>query len=59
MPSRFVLPLPRFVLRPFTAIAIAVLHVYLAQGHLVKLFGGSVQWTDIWKGFGALPVPIF
>jgi hypothetical protein len=54
MSLRFVLPLPRFVLHPFTAAGIAVLHVYLAQGHLFKLFSAPVQWTDIWKGFGAL-----
>jgi hypothetical protein len=54
MPSRFVLPLPRFVLHPFTAVGIAVLHIYLAQGHIAKLFDASAQWTDIWKGFGAL-----
>jgi hypothetical protein len=53
-PSRFVLPLPRFVLHPFTAVGITVLHIYLAQGHLSKLFAGTAQWTDIWKGFGAL-----
>ena len=49
-----VLPLPAFVLRPLTAVVIAVVHVYLAVGHLSKLFGGDVQWTHIWKGFGAL-----
>ena len=54
MSSRFVLPLPRFVLHPFTAVGIAVLHVYLAQGHLSNLFGGPIQWTDVWKGFVAL-----
>ncbi len=50
----FVLPLPRFVLHPLTALAIAAVHVYLAFGHLSRLFGGDVQWTHIWKGFGAL-----
>ena len=50
----FVLPLPRFVLHPFTAASIAAVHVYLAFGHLSKLFGGEVQWTHFWKGFGAL-----
>jgi hypothetical protein len=49
-----VLPLPAFVLHPLTAVGIALLHVYLAAGHLSKLFSGPVQWTDIWKGFGAL-----
>ena len=48
------LPLPGFVLHPFTALAIAVVHVYLSFGHLSKLFGGDVEWTHIWKGFGAL-----
>jgi hypothetical protein len=54
MRLRFVLPLPRFVFRPLTAAVIAVVHVYLAAGHLLALVGGNVQWTDIWKGFGAL-----
>ncbi len=48
------LPLPAFVLHPLTAVGIAVMHVYLAAGHLLKLFGGEVTWTNIWKGFGAL-----
>jgi hypothetical protein len=48
------LPLPAFVLHPFTALAIALMHVYLAAGHLLKLFGGEITWTNIWKGFGAL-----
>ena len=49
------LPLPRFVQRPTTSLIVAGVHVYLASGHLSTLFGGgSVHWTDIWKGFGAL-----
>jgi hypothetical protein len=48
------LPLPRFVLHPLVALLIAVLHVYLSFEHLSKLFGGDVEWTQIWKGFGAL-----
>jgi len=51
---RTALPLPGFVLHPFTALVIAAVHVYLSFGHLSKLFGGDVQWTHIWKGFGAL-----
>lgn len=55
MRFRWVLPLPRFVLHPVTAVVIAVLHVYpLAFGHLRDLLNGDVQWTHIWKGFGAL-----
>ena len=54
MQSGFVLPLPRFVLQPFTAVIVAAVHVYLAFGHLSQLFGGDVQWTHVWKGFGAL-----
>jgi hypothetical protein len=54
LPSWFVLPLPGFVLHRYTAIVIAVVHVYLSIGHLSKLFGGDLQWTHIWKGFGAL-----
>src|SRR5215475_1054349 len=54
MRPRFILPLPRFVLRPYTAVAIAAVHVYLGVGHLSKLFGGEVEWTHIWKGFGSI-----
>ena len=54
MPFRIALPLPAFVLHPFTALVIACVHVYLSAGHLVNLFGGDVQWTHFWKGFGAL-----
>jgi hypothetical protein len=39
------LPLPRFVLHPLTAMSIAVVHVYLAAGQM--------EWTHIWKGTGA------
>ena len=52
--NRFILPLPAFVLHPLTALFLGALHVYLAAGHLSKLFGGPIRWTDIWKGFGAL-----
>ena len=48
------LPLPRFGLHPFTALAIAIVQVYLSFGHLSALFGGDVQGTHIWKCFGAL-----
>ena len=48
------LPLPGFVLHAFTALVVAVVHIYLSFGHLSKLFGGDVQWTHIWRGFGAL-----
>ncbi len=54
MKWRPVLPLPGFVLHPFTALVIAIVHLYLSFGHLAKLFGGDVQWTHFWKGFGAL-----
>ena len=54
MRSGLVLPLPRFVLHPLTALVIAGVHVYLAYAHLTHLFGGEVEWTHIWKGFGAL-----
>jgi len=54
LPSRFVLPLPSWVLHPYTAIVIAVVHIYLSVGHLSQLFGGDVQWTHFWKGFGSL-----
>ena len=52
--SRFVLPLPGFVLHPITAVIIAAVHVYLAAGHLSSLISGDIQWTHFWKGFGAL-----
>ena len=39
----FVLPLPRFVTHPLTAVALAVLHVYLASGHLGEL-------VETWSG---------
>ena len=51
---RTVLPLPAFVLHPLTAVVVAAVHVYLAAGHLAQLFGGDLQWTHLWKGFGAL-----
>jgi hypothetical protein len=54
MPFRTVLPLPAFVLHPLTAVVVAAVHVYLAFGHLSQLLGGDIQWTHIWKGFGAL-----
>ncbi|HME72729.1 MAG TPA: hypothetical protein VKM54_23105 [Myxococcota bacterium] len=54
MPLRFVLPLPRIVLHPLTAVAIAAVHISLAAGHLAKLAAGNVEWTHLWKGFGAL-----
>jgi hypothetical protein len=53
-PLRFVLPLPRFILGPRAAALVAAIHVYLALGHLSKLVAGDVEWTHIWKGFGAL-----
>ena len=48
------LPLPGWVLHPSTAIVIAIVHVYLSYGHLSDLFGGDLQWTHFWKGFGSL-----
>ena len=40
VPLRFTLPLPAFVLHPFTAVVIATLHVYLGAGHLLRNAGG-------------------
>ena len=54
MAFRFVLPLPGFVLHPLTSVVVCVVHIYLAVGHLGPLAAGDVQWTHIWKGFGAL-----
>ncbi|SRR5579871_4219423 len=54
LPFRFALPLPSFVMHRYTAILIAVIHIYLSFGHLLKLFGGDLEWTHIWKGFGSL-----
>ena len=45
MRHRFVLPLPRFVLRPLTAAVIAAVHLYLAVGHLWQLIVGDVVDT--------------
>jgi hypothetical protein len=44
---RLELPLPRFVLHPLTAVAIAFVHVYLAVGHLAELVAGHVEWTTL------------
>jgi len=52
--SRFILPLPAFVLHPSMALFLAGVHVYLAAGHLLNLVKGQIYWTDLWKGFGAL-----
>jgi len=52
--STFVLPLPGWVMHPYTALVIAAVHVYLSYGHLSNLFGGDLQWTHFWKGFGSL-----
>jgi hypothetical protein len=52
--SRFVLPLPGWVLPPYTAVVIAAAHVYLSYGHLSKLLGGDLQWEHVWKGFGSV-----
>jgi len=54
MRLKFVLPLPHFLLHPVTSGTIAVVHGYLAYGHLTKLIAGEAQWLHIWKGFGAL-----
>jgi hypothetical protein len=54
LPSRFVLPLPGFVMQPYTAIVIAIVHIYLSVGHLSRLCGGDVQWTHFWNGFCSL-----
>jgi hypothetical protein len=54
LPSSFVLPLPGFVLHRYTAVVIAAVHIYLSFGHLSKLFGGDLEWTHFWKGFGSL-----
>ena len=52
--DRFILPLPSFVLHPLTSLSLGAVHVYLATGHLSKLVGGPIYWTDVWKGFGAM-----
>jgi hypothetical protein len=52
--SGWVLPLPGFIFKPFTAGLVSVVHVYLSSGHLYHLFSGEITWTNIWKGFGAL-----
>jgi hypothetical protein len=37
MAFRFVLPLPRIVVHPFTSVFLGAVHVYLAGGHLGEL----------------------
>jgi len=54
MGFRFELPLPRIVLHPLTSLSLGAIHLYLAVGHLAALATRDVQWTHIWKGFGAL-----
>ena len=54
MRPKFVLPLPHFLSHPVTSGTIAVVHGYLAYGHLTRLIAGETQWLHIWKGFGAL-----
>jgi len=54
MRLRVVLPLPHFLLHPVPSGTIAVVHGYLAYGHLTRLIAGEAQWLHIWKGFGAL-----
>ena len=46
--------MPAVVLHPLTSVILAVVHVYLATGHLAELVAGHVDWTNLWKGFGAL-----
>jgi hypothetical protein len=52
--SGFALPLPGWVLSPYTAIVIAAVHVYLSIEHFSNLVRNPVQFTDLWKGFGSL-----
>ena len=33
---------------------LAAVHVYLASVHLLQLAAGHIEWTHVWKGFGAL-----
>jgi hypothetical protein len=54
MPLRRALPLPAFVMHPFTLLILAGLHVYLGFVHLVQLAAGDIEWTHFWKGSGAL-----
>jgi len=49
-PSRFVLPLPSFVLHRYTAVVLAVIHIYLSIGHLSKLFGGPCILDRLLEG---------
>jgi hypothetical protein len=43
MRSNTLLPLPRWVLHPYTALVLAGVHLYLAWGHLLPLFDGEIQ----------------
>ena len=51
MPFHLVLPLPHWVLHPFTSVFLGAVHVYLAAGHISQLFGAGVQWTASGSGF--------
>ena len=54
IPLRRALPLPAFVMHPFTLLVLAGVHVYLGLVHLAQLAAGNIEWTHFWKGFGAL-----
>ena len=54
MRAPFVLPLPRFLFNPLIFVAIAAIHTYLSVEHLSHLVAGEIEWTHIWKGFGAV-----
>jgi hypothetical protein len=43
MGFRMMLPLPRFVWHPLTAVVIAAVHVYLAFDHLAELTAGNFE----------------
>lgn len=54
MNKRFDLPLPKLASDPRLFWLLAVLHLYLAFGHLLPLLAGETTWENVWKSGGAL-----
>lgn len=54
MTKHFALPLPKFASDPKLFWLLALLHLYLAFGHLAPLIAGQTTWENFWKSGGAL-----
>jgi hypothetical protein len=52
--DRLMLPIPGFVMLPFTAFIITLVHVYLASCFLTEEAEGKMAWLFVGKGFAAL-----